>query len=102
MPWTSAFFTSSPARTAASARMSDALRTPCPPRPAKTTFTTLPGLISVHPERRAAKRPGVEGPCSFLRARRAGELGATLGARLLPLPDVRRGEDARAARDDDR
>ena len=41
MPWTSAFLTSRPARTAASARMSEALSTPWPPRPARTTLVTF-------------------------------------------------------------
>src|SRR5512137_2822014 len=49
IPWISAFFTSCPARKAASASTSEALMTPCPPSPAKTTFTTgatLDGIVA--------------------------------------------------------
>src|SRR5512140_2206791 len=76
MPWTSAFFTSLPARKATSARMSEALMAPCPPRPATTTFTTGLGILRLH----------------------AG--GARVGGPLV-LADVGGGEDARPPGDDD-
>src|SRR5512141_1280092 len=76
MPWISAFFTSRPARKATSARMSEALMAPCPPRPATMTFTTFSGI-------------GASG------ARRA-----LVGDGLVPLADVGGGEDAGAARHD--
>src|SRR5512137_2067826 len=86
IPWISAFFTSWPARKAASASTSEALMTPWPPRPAKTTFTTpLDGIVA--PAGRAAGRGGS---------------GRLLGVQLLVVPDVGGGEDAGAARHDDR
>src|SRR6266545_327515 len=75
IPWTSAFFTSWPARKATSARMSDALMAPCPPSPATMTFVT--------------SRIGGSGAGS-----------ARVVGRLLELADVGGGEDARAARHD--
>ncbi|OQB86052.1 MAG: hypothetical protein BWX86_02797 [Verrucomicrobia bacterium ADurb.Bin122] len=41
MPWTSAFLTSQPLRNATSAKMSEALMTPVPPRPAKRTLRVV-------------------------------------------------------------
>src|SRR5512140_1318144 len=84
MPWTSAFFTSLPARKATSARMSEALITPWPPRPATTTFTTF-------------------APLDILALRAGGALGGPLLlGRLLVLADGGGGEDARPPRDDHR
>src|SRR5512137_974449 len=85
IPWISAFFTSWPARKAASASTSEALMTPCPPRPAKTTFVTSPGIVA---------------PAG--RARGGGGRGGLLGVRLLEVADVRGGEDAGAPRHDHR
>src|ERR1035438_9445613 len=44
MPLISLFFTSKPVRTATSARMSEALSTPWPPRPATTTLVSWLGI----------------------------------------------------------
>src|SRR5512137_2137033 len=89
IPWISAFFTSCPARKAASARTSEALMTPWPPRPAKTTFTMpWPG----------AWPSGIVAPA----ARAAGGgLGRPLGVGLLVGADVGGGEDAGAPGHDD-
>src|SRR5689334_13932688 len=76
MPWISLFLTSSPLRKAASATMSDAFKTPCPPRPAITMLVTLLLLLNV---------------VLFLRCRR-----------LFVSFDLARGQQAVAARDDDR
>src|SRR5512137_882753 len=80
MPWISAFFTSWPARKAASARTSEALMTPWPPRPAKITLVTLCGIVA--PAGRATRRGG----------------GRLLGVQLLVVADVGGGQDAGAAR----
>src|SRR5512137_2575877 len=85
MPWISAFFTSCPARKAASASTSEALMTPWPPRPAKTTLTTGAALA------------GIVAPAGG--AGRGGGLG---GVALLEGADVGGGQDAGAAGDDDR
>src|SRR5512133_2177001 len=84
IPWTSAFFTSRPARKAAWARMTDAVMTPCPPSTAKTTFRTS---LDIHGLRARGARAR---PCP---RRLRG---------LLVLADVCGGEDAGAPRDDDR